>query len=663
MTYSSAYAPLGERVTHDGVVISRRGSGEGVASSRRLATDNKTGGAFWALQIHLQRRKEIETLIVLNTALAANGETGMQVSCDGFPIDTLRRQFLIKLARFFSIVLFLPALACGQKNESLNIKLDQVGYPTDAPKVALVSVPARSFQVKRSGDNVEVFKGTLSAGVTDPNSGDVVQAADFSGLRTAGTYYVEVPGTGRSWDFSIGPDVFSRAYYLAMRAFYGQRCGTAVDLGPEFPNYRHPACHLVGSYHASSGKEGRRDNVGGWHDAGDYGRYMVNSGITTGTLLWAFELFSAKLKNLKLNIPETGDGTPDILNEVRWNLEWMLKMQDDDGGAWQKQTSEHFCDFIMPEDDRLPSEVIGTGKAPYKSTCATADLAAVAAIAARVYQPFDKEFAAQNLRAARAAWAWTERYPDVTFKNPPGISTGEYGDPDCGDERLWAAAELWRTTGEAQYDRYVVDRYASYLTSLRALDPETWRLVAPMGLWAYVLAARPDSDSRALAAVREAVLGAARKTVEHTRRNPYHISLGEGDFRWGSNGLVANYGMELLIANALSPDRANVEAALDNLHYLLGRNTFSISWVTQVGEHPFRHPHHRPSGANKNPEPWPGLLSGGPNADRQDSVLRALPAGLPPAKVYSDEQGSYASNEICINWQAMLVFLLAGVMQ
>ena len=565
------------------------------------------------------------------------------------------------------MLLFDRSLFAGSRlrpeNQSLNIKLDQVGYPADAPKVALVSVPARTFQVKRSGDNVEVFKGTLSAGATDPNSGDVVQAADFSGLRTAGTYYIEVPGAGRSWDFSIGPDVFSHAYYLAMRAFYGQRCGMAVDLGPEFPNYKHPACHLVGSYHASSGKQGRRDNLGGWHDAGDYGRYMVNSGITTGTLLWAFELFSSKLKNLKLNIPETGNGTPDILNEVRWNLEWMLKMQDDDGGAWQKQTSEHFCDFIMPEDDHLPSEVIGTGKAPYKSTCATADLAAVAAIAARVYQPFDKEFAAQNLRAARAAWAWTERYPDVTFKNPPGISTGEYGDPDCGDERLWAAAELWRTTGEVQYNRYFVDRYASYLASLRTLDPETWRLVAPMGLWAYVLAARPESDSRALAAVREAVLGAARKTVEHTRRNPYHISLGEGDFRWGSNGLVANYGMELLIANAFSPDRANVEAALDNLHYLLGRNTFSISWVTQVGEHPFRHPHHRPSGANKNPEPWPGLLSGGPNADRQDSVLRVLPAGLPPAKVYSDEQGSYASNEICINWQAMLVFVLAGVMQ
>ena len=570
---------------------------------------------------------------------------------------------LMKLAQFFPILVVWPALACGQTNHSTSIKLDQVGYPTNAPKIALISVPARTFQVKRSSDNVVVFEDTLSPGATDPNSGDVVQAADFTVLRTVGTYYLEVPGTGRSWDFSIGPGVFSRAYYLAMRAFYGQRCGTAVDLGPEFPLYKHAACHLEGRFHASSGRQGRRDNVGGWHDAGDYGRYMVNSGIATGTLLWAFEMFGSKLKGIKLNIPESGNGTPDILNEARWNLEWMLEMQDEDGGAWHKQTSERFCDFIMPEDDHLPSEVIGTGKLPYKSTCATADLAAVSAIAARVYQPFDKNFAARNLHAASAAWAWTERFPNVIFRNPPGISTGEYGDSDCGDERLWAAAELWRTTGEAEYNRYFVDHYAQYLPALGALSAESWGAVAPMGLWSYALEARSQADSQALAAVREAALTAAHATVGRMRHNPYHISLGEGDFRWGSNGLVANYGMELLVANALSPDHANLEAALDNLHYLLGRNTFSISWVTQVGEHPFRHPHHRPSGADKNPEPWPGLLSGGPNAGRQDPVLRALPADLPPAKVYSDDQGSYASNEVCINWQAMLVFLLAGVMQ
>jgi endoglucanase len=570
----------------------------------------------------------------------------------------------MQLACFLSLLVFLLALACGRKDDNPSIKLDQVGYPIDAPKIAVVSAATRTFVVKRASDNATVFQGNLSAGATDANSGDTVEAADFSHLQQPGTYYLEVPGAGRSWTFSIGPEVFARTYYLAMRAFYGQRCGTAVNLGPEFPGYTHAACHLEGRFHSSSGKQGRRDNVGGWHDAGDYGRYMVNSGIATGTILWAWEMFGPKLKDIKLNIPESGNGVPDILNEARWNLEWMLKMQDDDGGAWHKQTSERFCHFMMPEDDHLPSEVIGTGKPPYKSTCATADLAAVAAIAARVYQPFDKTFAARNLRAAQEAWAWAQRYPDATFvKNPPGISTGEYDDADCGDEQVWAAAELWRTTGEAQYHRYFLDHYAKYLATLHALDTKTWRVVAPMGLWAYALAARPDADSHALADVRGAALAAAQETVERTRRNPYHVSLAAGDFRWGSNGLAGNYGMELLIANVLSPDRTFAETALDNLHYLLGRNTFSISWVTQVGEHPFRHPHHRPSGARHNLQPWPGLLSGGPNADRQDAVLQALPRNLPPAKVYSDEQASYASNEICINWQAMLVFLLAGVMK
>jgi endoglucanase len=166
-----------------------------------------------------------------------------------------------------------------------------------------------------------------------------------------------------------------------------------------------------------------------------------------------------------------------------------------------------------------------------------------------------------------------------------------------------------------------------------------------------------------VAEIRQGALAAAREIVDRTRRNPYRVSLVADDYVWGSNGQVGNYGVQLLVTNALSPDPAFVEIALENLHYLLGRNTFSLSWVTQVGANPFRHPHHRPSGADKNPEPWPGLLSGGPDAERRDPVLRALPPNLPPAKVYSDDQGSYASNEICINWQAMLVFLLAGVMK
>ncbi len=554
----------------------------------------------------------------------------------------------------------LKAQAPG--NTSTQIKLNQVGYLPQTAKLAMVTTAAQTFEVKRVSDNVVVCNGKLTPAAQDPDTGDSVRTAEFSKLRASGTYYLDIPGVGRSWTFSIRPDVFSHTYYLAMRAFYGQRCGTAVDLGPEFPGYLHPACHLTGGFHASSGKQGERDNVGGWHDAGDYGRYMVNSGIATGTLLWAWEMFGAKLKDMKLDLPESGNGTPDILNETRWNLEWMLKMQDDDGGAWHKQTSEHFSGFVMPEDDHLPSEVIGTGQQPYKSTCATADLAAVAAIAARVYQPFDPQFAEKNLHAARKAWSWTEKYPNVTFKNPAGITTGEYGDENCADERLWAAAELWRTTGDTSYNDYFVKEYPGFRASVDAPALENWKDVAAMGLWTYAVGARSGSDATAMSDIRYRTIAAAHAIVERTEKNAYRVSLRNTDYVWGSNGVAANYGMELLIANALSPHAKFVESALDNLHYLLGRNTFSLSWVTQAGTNPYRHPHHRPSGADKNVEPWPGLLSGGPNAGRQDPVLQKLPPGLPPAKVYADDQGSYASNEIAINWQATFTFLLAGTL-
>jgi endoglucanase len=337
---------------------------------------------------------------------------------------------------------------------------------------------AGAFVVRRVSEGRIVFRGNLSAPAADPSSGDTVQTADFSALKTDGRFCLEVAGVGVSWPFAIAPDAYARTFYLAMRSFYGQRCGTAVDLGPEFPGYTHDACHKENAYHATSGKTGvKAAGNKGWHDAGDYGRYVVNSGLSTGTLLWTYEMFADRVKAVRLNIPESDNTLPDILDEIRWNLDWMLSMQDEDGGVFHKQTSERFCDFVMPEKDGLVSVVIGTGGEPYKSSCATADVAAVMAIAARIY--------------------------------------------------------------------------------------------------------------------------------------------------------------------------------------LLGRNTFSLSWVTQVESNPFRHPHHRPSGADRNAEPWPGLLAGGPNGRKQDPAMKGLP-DLPPAKMYIDDQESYASNEVAINWNAPLVFLLAG---
>lgn len=540
--------------------------------------------------------------------------------------------------------------------------MDQAGYLPDAPKLAMV-VSARGasdFSLRRSADDSVVFRGKLSRPVMDADSGDQVRAADFTRLKESGRFYLDVPGVGRSWTFAIGRDVYSRAFYLAMRSYYGQRCGVAVDLGPEFPGYAHAACHPDNAFHPSSGRAGPRAPSRGWHDAGDYGRYVVNSGLTTATLLWTWELFGARVRDISLNIPESGDATPDMLDEIRWNLVWMLSMQDEDGGLWHKQTSERFCAFLMPEQDKSVSYVIGSGKPPYKSSCATADFAAVMAIAARVYRPFDAAFAEECLRSARRAWGWLEKNPELLFKNPEGVQTGEYGDRRCGDERLWASAELWRATGDELYHGYFLNHFGGHLDSVHAAGPPSWANVAPMALWTYVLGRGKNSD--AADAISSRSLKAAEEIVARSLRNGYRISMTSGDYVWGSNGVAANYGLQLLVANVIRKDRRFVQTALENLHYLLGRNTFSLSWVTRVGENPFRHPHHRPSGADGNQEPWPGLLSGGPNRSRQDPAMKKLP-DLPPARMYIDEEESYASNEVAINWNAPLVLLLAGAMR
>lgn len=547
---------------------------------------------------------------------------------------------------------------------STAIKVDQAGYLPDLPKLAMVVPQAGSaaseFSVRSADSNLVVFQGKLSTPTYDGDSGDNVQTADFSALHTTGQYYLDVPGLGHSWNFSIAPDVYNRAYYLALRSFYGQRCGIAVDLAPDFPQYKHGVCHTLGDWDASSGKQGPRASAKGWHDAGDYGRYIVDSGISTGTLLWAYELFADRIGKLTLHIPESGNGAPDILNEVRWNLDWMLSLQDTDGGVWHKQTSKHFCGFIMPEADKLSSDVIGTGSAPYKTSCATADTAAVAAIASRLFRPYEAAYSEQLLAAAEKAWQWLEKNPAVLFAgNPPGITTGAYSDKDCSDERLWAAAELWRTTHKPVYEEYFLAHYGDFLNYLRPVDPQSWSELAPLALWSYVLGNGSSQD--AVAAIRNRTLQAADAIVERTNANPYRISLTTRDYVWGSNGVAMNYSMQLLVANQIQDKPEYVTAALDNLHYVLGRNTFSLSWVTHVGEHPFQHPHHRPSAADDVDEPWPGLMSGGPNPARQDAVMQQyVPAGTKPAKAYVDITGAYACNEIAINWNAALVFVLAA---
>jgi endoglucanase len=536
------------------------------------------------------------------------------------------------------------------------IALNQLGFkPAHAKRAAVVLegvVPDAQPLAFRVVDQTGATRheGRLGAAAVDAASGDSIAAADFSKLTAPGTYRLEICGK-QSDAFVIGEDVYAPALRLTMRSFYGQRCGCKVDMGG---GYQHSACHMDGAFHATSGRSGKLANSGGWHDAGDYGRYVVNSGISTATLLWAWELYPEALRSLKLDIPESGGAVPDYLAEIRWNLNWMLSLQDEtDGGVWHKQTSEAFCGFIMPEKDTLTSYVIGTGSEPYKSTGATADLAAVAAIAARCFRPFDAAYADRCLEAARKAWSWAVANPRVLFNNPPHITTGGYGDRNCADEMLWASAELFRTTGEREYEKAFLEALPDDV----AMDEASWGSLAPFAYWTYAMAEKTNRFVRA--GIVEATKEAATLRILRSQQNGYGNSLRLHDYRWGSNSAAANDGLLLLLAHHFDPNPAAVDAALANLHYLVGCNCHGVSWVTQLGHRPFQRPHHRPSAADGIDVPWPGLLSGGPNAGGGDAVANKLPK-QPPMKMWVDDERAYSLNEIAINWNAPLVFLLAG---
>jgi endoglucanase len=339
----------------------------------------------------------------------------------------------------------------------------------------------------------------------------------------------------------------------------------------------------------------------------------------------------------------------------------MHKMQDSgeggdggDGGLFHKATTERFPGMVMPQDDTKPVVVIGLGHEPWKVTTATAGFAAVAAIAARVYAPFDADYAAKNLAAAERAFAWARAHPDALFRrNPEGIATGGYGDGDAGDELLFAAAELFRTTGKTEYDTYFKTHWRKW--SIKSDSPHGWPNLANLALYAYAM--NPKADAAVVADIRTQALAAADGIVERAAANGYRIPMLPKDYNWGSNSGLLNYAMMVQLAARFEPKPQYAAAVDDMLHYVFGRNTFSTSFVTHVGTRWAKRPHHRPSAADEIDEPWPGLIVGGPNSRDYNREKKVT---VPPARGWTDETGSYTTNENAINWNAPLVFVLAG---
>jgi endoglucanase len=345
---------------------------------------------------------------------------------------------------------------------------------------------------------------------------------------------------------------------------------------------------------------------------------------------------------------ENYGGSDELLEEVKYELDWMLTMQDaSSGGVYHKITCANFPDTVSPEEetDQLILSPI--------STTATADFAATMAMAARVFSG-DADYQATCLAAAKKAWSYLEKNPGdgVGFTNPDGIVTGEYADTDDADERYWALAELYKTTKDS-----------TYLTALKDIDPSGlncdlgWQNVGTYGLYAYLTSgAAADAytttvENRFYALVDEA--------LSNADADAYSVAIGTDGYYWGSNMGVANKGMLFLMADQLKPDAGYVEAAEEQLNYLLGTNTNSYCFVTGFGTLSPEDPHHRPSEVKG--EAISGMLVGGPNCNLEDSYAQATLTGLPNAACYVDNVQCYSCNEVAIYWNSPLVYLLNGI--
>lgn len=514
-----------------------------------------------------------------------------------------------------------------------DILVDQVGYIPDSEKIAMFRniTNETEFSVISADTGETVFTGKLY-GETDNSWADEVDwYGDFSELNAPGKYYISCGGLDDSYKFEIGSGVYSELLKDMVRMLYLQRCGTEV----KDAEFGHDACHTTAAriYHTDD----FTDVGGGWHDAGDYGRYTAPACKTIADLLTAYR-YAPEMFGDDSGIPESGNGIPDILDEARYGLEWLLKMQDSSGGAYHKVSCADFPGYVMP--DLETNELIVTPV----STTATADLCAALAMGYEFFYDIDRNFVEQCLESSERAWGFLEQNPDIIFENPSDITTGDYSDTSDTDERYWAAAQLYHATSD--------EKYINALKSIPASAGMDWRLVGTYGCLAILTMDDPDEQTydSAYAALTQAA-------DQYCTRSAYH-PYGEAvaDYAWASNLNVANNGAALLMAYQLTGDIKYMSAGWNGLHYLLGRNPNGICYVSGYGTVSPQHPHHRPSIARG--EAMPGMLEGGPDYKLEDPAAVAFLSDTPMAKCYIDNSESYSTNEVTTYWNTAAVLLL-----
>jgi len=524
------------------------------------------------------------------------------------------------------------------------IVLNQLGYkPNDKKKVVFrAETTDRNFKVVSTATNEVVYTGNIEGCRYNEAAGEINRFGDFSSFTTPGTYKIQTDSLGSSYDFTISEDIYNNVFKDAVRFFYMQRCGQelpAIYAG----KWAHPACHteLARIY----GTDKKIDVSGGWHDAGDYGRYVVATSKAVADLLSAYNDNKAAFGD-DFNIPESGNGVSDVLDEVKYQLQWLLKMQEPtSGGVYHKVTCAGFPGHIMPqfEKDALIVSPI--------STTATADFAAVMAMGYENFKDIDAELAQKCLAAGELAWSYLEKTPTIPFTNPKGISTGEYGDGYDGDERYWAAAELLKATDNSKYD----DAFKKML-NLKFENGYGWASVGHYGNKAYLTA--KAADQNVAGNIRNHVLNEAQQIVSLAKNDGYNISNGT-NYYWGSNMNVTNNAILLAEAYKLSPNPEYLEYAKEHINYCFGKNSLGFSFVSGYGTDYLKNPHHRPSIAQK--AAIPGMLAGGPNDNLEDPYAQGILEGQAPARCYVDHAESYSTNEVDIYWNSPFVYAMAAL--
>jgi hypothetical protein len=515
------------------------------------------------------------------------------------------------------------------------IAVNQLGYAPAARKVALVGewlgtagplqIVAKEFELLDTSGKA-AWRGPLVLRArADPWSGNDVYAADFSDLERPGRYRVRIEGIGVSDEFAVRNDVYDPAYRTVMRIFYHQRNSTAIDAHYAAPGYARPGgvpaqfdavfdAAVTQSPPGRGGPRGEYRSVRrGWFDAGDYGQYVPNAAPVWFCVGLGLDLAPDRFRDGDLGISESGNGLPDVLDELEWGFDWLLSMQDPrDGGVHFRVASERW-------DDGLPQQVRRPRLIGEKTTHATASFAAAAAIHARLLGTARPERAAKALAAARHAWQFVAgdlQWPaeGTRYRNRPGMHAGEYSDVSALDNRMWAAAELLRATGELHYLQFFETNFAQM-----KLDPTgevTYSEQGMAAVWAYLRSNHPQRDPGIVLAAQKAVIAGADWRIRQMESNawlaPAHPRRSLTG--WGNFAHSARAALTLLQAHHLTGERRYLDWAWMTPAPELGLNPQGLSYVTGLGARSPRHPLSKLSQYSGAASPLPGLPVNGPHA-------------------------------------------------